>query len=105
MSSPDRQSGRYLCSHLVRLIADGREQWANLEEIWETGAVLDCEAEVAPNAAASFRADDVSFTGRIAKVDKDRFGWRVELELSSETPWSIERWKPEHSLDPGTLPT
>jgi hypothetical protein len=101
---------RYLCSHLVRLTTDGHEQWANLEEIWETGAVLDCEEEVAPatdcsKAAATFSAGEVTFAGHITKVHKDRFGWRVELELSSETPWSIERWKPEHMLDPGTLST
>src|ERR1700744_2010758 len=67
---------RYLCSQLVRYTTNGREKWANLEEIWETGAILDCEEEVAPDGAATFFADDVSFTGRIAKVDKNRFGWR-----------------------------
>jgi len=92
---------RYLCSHLVRLVSDGHEQWANLEEIWETGAALDCEEQIAPDVAATFSADDVSFEGRITKVEKTRFGWRIEMELSPETPWSIERWKPEHALDPG----
>ena len=92
---------RYLCSQLVRLVTEGREQWANLEEIRETGAVLDCEEQVTPDGAATFYAGDISFTGRITKAEKNRFGWRIELEL--ETPWSIERWKPEHLLDPGKL--
>jgi hypothetical protein len=94
---------RYLCSHLVRLTTAGHEQWANLEEIWESGAVLDCEEEVARDSAAMFSGDEVVFRGRVTHCGEHRFGWRVELELSSETPWSVELWKPEHALDSGTL--
>jgi len=94
---------RYLCSELVRLVTDGRGQWVNLEEIWAEGAVLACEEEVGPGAPARISTDEVSFEGAVTAVERDEFGWRVEIAFSADTPWSIERWRPEHALDPDSL--
>lgn len=96
----------YLCSHLVRLRisdADATEQWANLEEIWGSGAVLECEEDVNPGTTAKISADNVSFSGRVTATERHEFGWRIEITFSPLTPWTIERWSPEHALNLATL--
>jgi hypothetical protein len=94
---------RYLCSHLVRLAAGGNERWVNLEEIWDSGAVLDSEDPVEIGASAEISTGDVRFSGRVIAVERYECGWRVEMVFSPATRWSIERWKPEHALDPAAL--
>ena len=97
---------RYLCSHLVRLLVFGpraTEQWANLEEIWCSGAVLECEEKIAGGTLVKISAGDVSFSGCVTAVEGHEFGWQVEITFSPLTPWTIERWRPEHALDPATL--
>jgi hypothetical protein len=95
---------RYLCSHLVRLVVSGpREQWVNLEEIWEGGAVLECEDAVDPGIAVTIQAGDLAFSGIVTAVEREESGWRVEMDFSPLTPWTIKRWKPDHILDPATL--
>jgi hypothetical protein len=94
---------RYLCSQLVKLVAEGREQWVNLEEIWREGAVLDCEEGVAVGAAARLSCNGAAFEGRVAGADCGETGWRVEITFSALTPWSIEQWRPEHALNPAEL--
>ena len=97
-------SARYLCSQLVRLaVPDLPEQWVTLEEIWNDGAVLDCETEVGLGVSATISADEVSFTGRITAVERYEFGWRAEITFSPLTRWTIERWRPEHAIDPNRL--
>src|SRR5436305_4172685 len=97
------QAPRYLCSQLVRLLVDGRAQWANLEEIWSGGAMLECEEPVATGAAARLFSESAALDGHVVKVNSDEFGWHVEMAFAEATPWSPELWRPEHLLDPGTL--
>jgi hypothetical protein len=97
-------SARYLCSQLVRLaVPDLPEQWVTLEEIWEDGAMLESETEVASGVAAMISTDEVSFTGRITAVDRHEFGWQVEITFSPMTRWTMEKWRPDHAIDPKTL--
>jgi len=97
-------SPRYLCSHLVRLVVSGQpEQWVTLEEIWEDGAILECETEVESGASAIILAEEVSFTGRITAVKKHEFGVRAEMTFSPASRWKIEDWRPKHALDPKSL--
>ena len=99
MSSP-----RYLCSHLVRLaIAARPEQWVTLEEIWEYGAMLECETGIELGAAAMILAGEISFTGRITAVKNHEFGTQAEMTFSPATRWTIEKWRPKHALDPKAL--
>jgi len=95
---------RYLCSQLVRLrVRDQPECWVNLEEIWDTGALLDCEAAVQEGAPARIASDDVAFSGVVTAVEPHEFGWRVELVFAPGVRWTPEQWIPEHALDPGSL--
>lgn len=94
---------RYLCSQLATLTIGGQPQCVNIEEIWGTGVVLECESPVADGAPASLAVESVIFEGHVADVRKDEFGWRVGMEFSAATPWLPENWKPEHLLDPAAL--
>ena len=97
-------SARYLCSQLVRLaVPDLPEQWVTLEEIWDDGAMLECETEIVLGVSALISADDVSFTGRITAVERHEFGWQAEITFSPATRWTMEKWRPDHALDPKTL--
>ena len=90
---------RYLCSQLVRLTWSGGERVVNLEEIWENGAVLESEEPLHAGVRAEVRAGSCFFAGRVATVGAYEFGWRIELEFSPLTPWSPERFRPDHLLD------
>jgi hypothetical protein len=94
---------RYLCSQLVRLAVSGRVLWANLEEIWPEGAVLDCEDEIFAGGAARISSENASFEGEITHVERDESGWRIEMTFSEHNLWSPAQWMPEHALDPETL--
>jgi hypothetical protein len=92
---------RYLCSHLVRLHAPGgREQWVNLEEIWSDGAVFACEEEVVSDALVNFSTGDVSFEGRVTAVERDEFGWCIEMAFADNVQWTLEKFRPDHALNP-----
>lgn len=91
---------RILCSQLVRLVAGGREQWVNLEEIWENGALLECEEVVAPAISARVYAESHAYSGRVAAVEQHEYGWRVEVEFSPITRWNPAEWMPEHAFEP-----
>lgn len=94
---------RFLCSQLVTLSWGGGERTVNLEEIWESGSVLECEEPVSMNAHVEIRSANVFFAGRVTNTAEHDFGWRVEVEFSPLTPWSEEKFRPAHLLDVTTL--
>ena len=97
------ENRRYLCSQLATLTVDGQAQWVNIEEIWDTGVILESEAEIMAGTRASLSVEGASFQGRLSDVRREEFGWRVEMEFSPETPWAPEQWRPDHLLDPAVL--
>jgi hypothetical protein len=98
---------RFLCSQIVVLSEDSSEtageRFANLEEIWTSGAILEAETAVTRGAMVQLRCGPAVFNGRIAEVQPHEFGWRFEVEFSAETPWRLEDFRPEHLLDPSTV--
>jgi hypothetical protein len=94
---------RYLCSQLVALRNNSGESAVNLavnlEEIWTTGAVLESEEPVEEGANMEIRCGSALFAGRILQVERHEFGWRLEVEFSPLTPWSLEKFQPEHLLN------
>ena len=94
---------RYLCSQLVELRCGRNTLTANLEEIWESGAVLDCEEEPPAGSQAELRCGRALLCGRLKDIENHEFGWRVEMEFSPLTPWSPECFEPAHMLDPADL--
>jgi hypothetical protein len=95
---------RYLCSHLMTVGWEDGAVVANLEEISATGAVLESEVELAACTAVELRSGATYFEGEIRKAEEHDFGWRITVELSPFTPWSVERFRPQHLLDLTTLP-
>lgn len=96
-------SKRYLCSHLVSLRCGADVHMVNLEEIWQTGAVLEGEEPVIEGAPAEIRCGSVHLFGAITCVQEHSIGWRIEIEFSPLTPWSPDRFQPEHMLDLSAL--
>ena len=92
-------SQRYLCSQLVTLRNKSGESVINLEEIWNSGAVLESEEPVEEGAWVEIRCETAFFAGRVVQVDRHEFGWRLEIEFSPMTPWKPEQFQPEHLLD------
>lgn len=90
---------RYLCSQLVTLRWNGGAVIVNLEEIQAAGAVLESEVEVPLDSRVEIRCGSVYFEGTLTRSERHDSGFRVEVELSPLTPWSIERFRPEHLLD------
>ena len=75
----------------------------NLEEIWPTGAVIECESLIEAGQRFRLRAGRHSFWGAAVRVEPHEFGCRAEVEFSPMTPWKPEEYTPQHLLDPGTL--
>lgn len=94
---------RFLCSQLVTLCCGEAELTVNLEEIQESGAVLECEEAPPAESRAELRCGAATFHGTLKCVHQHAFGWRVELEFSPLTPWSLERFQPAHLFDPSEL--
>ena len=99
--SPD--TTRYLCSQLVELFTGGETQWANLEEIWRGGALVECEEAVLVGAEVALLAGAVQFRGVVSRVDCGEFGWSAEVAFFDGVVWDVEVWRPEHLFDPGDL--
>jgi len=95
--------GRYLCSQLATLRCGQTARTVNLEEIWESGAVLECEEAPAADAQAELRCGAVTLWGRIRAIEPHEFGWRAEMDFSPLTPWSPALFEPAHLLDPTDL--
>jgi hypothetical protein len=70
----------------------------NLEEIWEAGAVLECEELLEPGSRIEMQGGGIRFHGVIKDVELHDFGCRVEVEFSPLTPWTRERFTPKHLL-------
>jgi hypothetical protein len=94
---------RYLCSQLVTLSWEGGETIANLEEIQAGGGVLESDAELIVGAAVQIVCGTVYFEGEVTKAEGHAFGWRVAVEFSPATPWSMEQFRPEHFFDPAAM--
>jgi hypothetical protein len=89
---------RYLCSQLVRLKVGADEATVNLEEIWETGAVVESEGPVETGARVEIRCGKAYFSGTVMDVERHEFGWRVTVQFSPMTRWKLEEFEPEHLL-------
>jgi hypothetical protein len=96
-------SPRYLCSQLVSLSWEGGETTANLEEIQADGGVVESDAEVAVGAQVEIRCGEVLLAGKVTRAEEHAFGWRLAVEFSPLTPWSIEHFRPEHLFDPAAM--
>jgi hypothetical protein len=89
---------RYLCADLVTLQSAAGEAIVNLEEIWQSGAVIDCEQEPAEGGRVQIRKEKTRLCGTITSIEPHEFGWRARIAFSPLTPWRIEDYQPAHLL-------
>ena len=80
-----------------------REYRVNLEEIWETGAVIESDEPLQMDSAVEIRCAPAFFAGRVIEVEKHEYGWRIELHFSPLTPWNPDKFRPQHMLDAAKL--
>ena len=90
---------RYLCSDLVVVKKATGSCVVNLEEIGEKMAVFEAEFPFEYHEQLCLEGGEEQFHGFVSSVEEHEFGWRVEMEFSPLTPWSPERFRPEHLLD------
>jgi hypothetical protein len=88
-----------MCSHLVKLRIGLAETVVNLEEIWDTGAVLESEGPVEAGERAEIRTETAFFAGDVTEVEEHEFGWRIRMEFSPLTPWRPEAFRPGHLVE------
>jgi hypothetical protein len=55
--------------------------------------------EVPLNAHVEIHCGRTFFAGKITHIDAHDAGFRLSMEFSPLTPWSLERFRPEHLLD------
>ena len=90
---------RYLCSELAALKVNSVDTTVNLEEIWQDGAAFDSEDPVVEGVLVELRCSSAFFAGKVTRIERHEFGWRVEVEFSPLTPWDPEKFRPRHLLD------
>jgi len=94
---------RYLCSELVTLRFASESLVVNLEEIDSAIAVLESEEPLPVGVAAEMDTGSHCFSGTVISAEETPLGWRLEFAFSPSTPWSIDRFRPSHLVDPSTL--
>jgi len=94
---------RYLCSQLVTLRWGAESHIVNLEEICRNEAMLEADACVPVSTQVTLVAEKSRFHGIVSSAEEHEFGWRIRVELSPLTPWSLDAFAPEHLLDPSDL--
>ena len=75
----------------------------NLEEICRNEAALEADAAVPVSTRVTLIAKNSRFHGIVTSTREHEFGWRIRVELSPLTPWSLDAFQPEHLLDPSDL--
>ena len=92
---------RYMCSDLFRMRGTGGwTGWANLEEIWGSGAVLDSETPIAVGQKLLLRKKPGKLWAAVTDCSEYEFGYRVELKFLFDYVWTPKVFEPDHLLDP-----
>ncbi len=98
------QEKRYLCSDLMQIRGTGGwSGWANLEEIWTTGAVLDSEIAIPVGEKLLLRKGKSKLWAEVLVSERQEFGFRTELKFIFDYVWSKEKFEPDHLLDPASV--
>lgn len=95
---------RYLCSDLFRIRGTGGWRgWANLEEIWRNGAVLESEGPIPLGQKLLLRKGQGKLWAQVENCVAHEFGYRVELKFLFDSTWTPAVFVPAHLLDPETV--
>jgi len=95
-----RAEQRFMCSDLVKVELEHHDQLlvANLEDISPSGACLELNQPVPPDATVVLKCSDCQFSGKVRYCVFDRGGYQVGLRFT-ECKWSKLKYTPRHLLE------
>ena len=93
-----------LCADMVEVCwkdqtSGTRKAIGLLEDISPSGACLQMETAVPPEAEIHWESPGQVFTGRVRYCVYREIGYFVGVEFEPESRWSKETYKPQHLLD------
>jgi hypothetical protein len=98
-----------LCSEIISLhFQDGagpdRELKANLEEIWQAGAILWTDVRIRQYTSLWFRGGGFEFQGEvIGNTVLNGLGYFIEMRFDRACSWSEQKYRPKHLFNPLVL--
>lgn len=100
----ESKSPRYLCSDLLRISGIGSwSGWANLEEIWDRGAILESDIPIKTGEKLLLTKDGGKIWGQVQLCAEHPFGYRIHLDFLFDQKWSTDLFRPEHLFDPNQM--
>jgi hypothetical protein len=101
-----REEHRFLCSDLVAVQLENQDQIlvANLEDISPSGACLEMQQPVPPDATLVLNCSDCRFRGKVRYCAFRQSGYQVGLQFM-ECKWSKQQYAPKHLLDAPLVPS
>jgi hypothetical protein len=104
-----RMNTRLLCAELVEVIWEEagllQRRVANLEDISLSGVCLHMDKSIACGAQIIVRYGDGELVGIIKYSRSGEFGHLLGVQLTKESRWSSQHFRPNHLLDPRELMT
>jgi hypothetical protein len=99
-----RTEVRMLCADMVEVCwkdQAGRARKATglLEDISASGACLQMETAVPPEAEIHWESPQQAFDGHVRYCVYQEIGYFVGVEFEPESRWSKEKYQPQHLLD------
>ena len=105
--SPDI-AGRWMCSHLVRLLFLGEPQLSEtalLEEIGADCALVAVESAYPIGSVVNITADGLEIRSRVAECRARENDFCLDLRFDEGIRWSPELWRPDHLYLPASAST
>ena len=96
-------SERWLCSHLVELVADGGDRQPEtvvLEEIAEEEAVAAVEQPLRQGSGVMIRATGLAAHAMVTQCLRRENDFQLEMRFDGGFRWSPEVWRPDHLYRP-----
>jgi hypothetical protein len=99
-----RTEVRMLCADMVEVrwsdpAGETRQVTGLLEDISASGACLQMETAVPPEAEIHWESPQQVFTGRVRYCVYREIGYFVGVEFAPQSRWSKKTYKPQHLLD------
>lgn len=92
---------RYLCSDLVKLVAEGAQPvTVILENISASEACVQSDSAVPEGARVELICRDTRLTGAVRSCLPRDDAYFVDIVFDAGSQWSMEKYKPRHLLDP-----
>ena len=97
----ETSESRYLCSDLVKLALEGAQPvTVILENISASDACVQSDDVVPEGARVELICRDTRLTGAVRSCLRQDDAYFVDIVFDADSKWSMEKYKPQHLLDP-----